>query len=201
MVVLVIASAIVNTGASSSASVESSKKIALGVNINKLVPETPKPDYEKEVLQPLKEAQRRDAEVKELARIEAERIEAERVEAERIAQEALQAQLAAQAVVYAPAPVQYATQALNSSLTGSYGHATVGGNCVQEPGVNNPGQGNPISWMTTSSVPWIGATALFTYNHVGVVTGIWSNGDLEIAHQNFTGGTTRFSISQFRGFR
>lgn len=173
------------------------------MNINKLVPETPKPDYEKEVLQPLKEAQRRDAEARELARIEAERIEAERVEAERLAQEALQAQLAAQAVVYAPAPVQYATQALNSSggLTGSYGHATPGGNCVQEPGVNNPGWGNPIAWPITSTAPWIGATALFTYNHVGVVVGIWSNGDLEIAHQNFTGGTTRFSVNNFRGFR
>lgn len=98
------------------------------------------------------------------------------------------------------------TAPLNASnsgkLKGSIGYATCGGNCVNEPGVNNPFDGtNPISWTVLSQTPTIGATALWTYNHTGVVTGIWSNGDLEIRHQNFCGGQHRFSRSEFRGFR
>lgn len=84
---------------------------------------------------------------------------------------------------------------------GSIGYARAGGNCVNEPGVNNPGFGNPISWPVTSGTPWIGATALWTYNHTGVVTGIWSNGDIEVRHQNVTGGVHRYPRSAFRGFR
>ena len=169
-------------------------------------PKIKKLNYEADVLAPLKEAQRKDAEARELARLEAERIENERIQAEQaeLARlEAIRATQMAQAVVYTnPAP-ERVIQPQNSSggLTGSYGHATPYGNCVQEPGVNNPGSGNPISWAVTSSSPWIGATALFTYNHTGVITGIWSNGDLESAHKNVTGGQTRFPISQFRGFR
>jgi LysM repeat protein len=86
-------------------------------------------------------------------------------------------------------------------LTGSYGYALPYGNCVNEPGVNNPGYGNPISWPITSTNPWIGATFLFYSNHTGVVTGIWSNGDIEVRHQNYYGGTHRFPRSMFRGFR
>lgn len=89
----------------------------------------------------------------------------------------------------------------SSGLVGSIGYAQWGGNCVNEPGVNNPGWGNPIDWPATSMTPWIGATVLFTYNHTGVVTGIWPNGDLEIRHENFKGTTHRFPRSAFRGFR
>jgi hypothetical protein len=86
-------------------------------------------------------------------------------------------------------------------LTGSIGYALAYGNCVNEPGVNNPHYGNPISWPVLSSEPTIGATALFTWNHTGVVTGLWSNGDVEVRHQNYWGGTHRFPRSMFRGFR
>lgn len=88
-----------------------------------------------------------------------------------------------------------------AGLTGSIGYARPGGNCVNEPGINNPRNGNPINWPVTSSTPRIGATALWTYNHTGVVTGIWSNGDVEVRHQNYTGSQTRFPRGAFRGFR
>ncbi len=89
-----------------------------------------------------------------------------------------------------------------AGLTGSIGYARAGGNCVNEPGVNNPGYGNPIDWPVTSGSPSIGATALWTFNHTGVVTGIWSNGDVEVRHQNWWGGNQhRFPRSAFRGFR
>ncbi|MDP4000053.1 MAG: CHAP domain-containing protein [bacterium] len=86
-------------------------------------------------------------------------------------------------------------------LVGSVGYAVAGGNCVNEPGVNNPGYGNPIDWPVTSQEPTVGATALFTWNHTGVVTGIWANGDVEVRHQNYYGGQSRFPRSMLRGFR
>ena len=88
-----------------------------------------------------------------------------------------------------------------AGLTGSIGYARAGGNCVDEPGVNNPRNGNPINWPVTSSSPSIGATALWTTNHTGVVTGIWSNGDIEVRHRNWSGGQHRFPRGAFRGFR
>jgi hypothetical protein len=110
-----------------------------------------------------------------------------------------------------PTPEQYgggsavaapiATGTAGDYLTGSYGYALAGGNCVNEAGVNNPGAGNPISWPITSSEPWIGSSALFWFNHVAVVTGIWSNGDIEVRHQNCSGCPTRYPRSAFRGFR
>lgn len=155
-----------------------------------LQPKKPvKVDWEKEVLVPLKtkQAEEEAARVAEEARKAAENAA---IEATRLAQ---------QVVVYtAPVPSYTASY---GALTGSLGYARPYGNCVLEPGVNNPGWGNPISWPVSSGNPWIGATALFTYNHVGVVTGIWSNGDLEIRHQNFGGGQHRFPRSTFRGFR
>jgi LysM repeat protein len=94
-----------------------------------------------------------------------------------------------------PAPVY-------GGLTGSFGYALWGGNCVDEPGVNNPRNGtNPIDWPVLSYQPYIGATALWHYNHTGVVTGLWANGDVEVRHQNFKGNITRFPRSAFRGYR
>jgi len=86
-------------------------------------------------------------------------------------------------------------------LTGTEGYALAYGNCVNEPGINNPGYGNPSGWPVTSPTPTIGATAVFTWNHVGVVTGIWSNGDIEVRHQNYWGGQHRFPPSMIRGYR
>ncbi len=95
--------------------------------------------------------------------------------------------------VPAPTPVP--------ELVGSEGYALAYGNCVNEPGVNNPGYGNPADWPVTASAPTIGATAVFTWNHVGVVTGIWANGDIEVRHQNYWGGAHRFPPSMIRGYR
>lgn len=102
-----------------------------------------------------------------------------------------------------PAPVYAPAQPTISwaGLMGGRGYALPYGNCVQEPGVNNPGWGNPIDWPVLSLTPSIGATALWTYNHTGVVVGLWDNGDIEVRHRNYGGGQTRFSPSEFRGFR
>lgn len=102
----------------------------------------------------------------------------------------------------APKPVYKPVQTVQNSggLTGSIGYALAGGNCVNEPGVNKA-PGNPISWPVLYGVAHIGSTVLFPYNHTGVVSGIWSNGDLEIRHQNCPGCGTRFAASYFRGFR
>lgn len=89
-----------------------------------------------------------------------------------------------------------------TGLIGSYGSVKHYGNCVNEEGVNNPGRGNPITWQVTSSTPTIGATALWNYNHTGVVTGIYEGGEyIEVRHQNFSGTRTKFHISEFRGYR
>lgn len=107
----------------------------------------------------------------------------------------------APARAFTPSPARIRAYGGASGLLGSIGRALPYGNCVLEPGVNNPGWGTPISWPVTSRTPWIGATALFPYNHAGVVVGIWPNGDVEIRHQNYKGTQTRFSASSMRGFR
>lgn len=100
-------------------------------------------------------------------------------------------------VVY-PAPVVAVVEHLNGTL----GYSLPYGNCVDEPGVNDPYDGtNPISWAITSNLPWIGASALFRFNHVAVVTGIWSNGDIEVRQRNCPNCATRFPLGDFRGFR
>lgn len=86
-----------------------------------------------------------------------------------------------------------------TGLTGSIGYARPGGNCVNEPGVKRQ-SGNPITWSVATQTPYIGATALFTFNHVGYIVGLWDNGDIEIRHQNWNGSQHRFPRSSFRGF-
>lgn len=102
-------------------------------------------------------------------------------------------------------PTSYSpSQQATGILVGSRGYARAGGNCVNEPGVNSPNNGtNPISWAVLNGRASIGATALWRgVNHTGVVTGIWSNGDIEIRHQNWNGpAVTRFPASAFRGYR
>jgi hypothetical protein len=170
---------------------ESNDKALL--NIEKIVKPSPKeaPDFDKEVLLPLRAKQAEEAEQARLA------------EEARVAEEARQvAQAAQQATVSEPSqPVVPAREVQQGELAGLLGYAIPYGNCVNEPGVNNPGWGNPINWPASSYSPWIGASALFGYNHVAVVTGIWSNGDIEVRHQNFRGNQTRFPRSAFRGFR
>jgi hypothetical protein len=89
----------------------------------------------------------------------------------------------------------------SGDLAGSAGYSSPWGNCVNEPGVNNPGWGNPIDWPTSSGTPWVGASALFYFNHVAVVTGIWSNGDIEVRQQNSPGMPHRIPRGMIRGYR
>lgn len=84
-------------------------------------------------------------------------------------------------------------------LTGSIGFALSGGNCVNQ--AKNPAPGNPISWPVLFSEPKIGATVLFVWNHTGHVTGIWSNGDIEVGHENCPGCPTRYGPGLIRGYR
>ncbi len=87
----------------------------------------------------------------------------------------------------------------SGGLSGSVGYASPYGNCVNEPGVKRQ-PGNPSTWRAATGTPYIGATFLGPGNHTGVVTGIWSNGDLEVRHQNWRGGQHRFPRYSFRGF-
>jgi hypothetical protein len=132
--------------------------------------------------------QREEARIQEEARIAAEK--AAEAEAARIAAQSAKAS-------YAPSYSSYG----GTLVAGSYGYALAYGNCVNEPGVNNPGWGNPINWPITSTTPWIGASALFYYNHVAVVTGFWSNGDVEVREQNAPGAPHRYPRSMLRGYR
>lgn len=146
-------------------------------------------------------------------KMEAEKaaLEAQRLEAIRAAEEAEAARLASLYVpppVVAPVAPAIATRgfitpiARSGGLNGSYGYAFAGGNCVNQVPMGLRAQGNPISWPALTQTPYIGAAVLFYYNHTGRVTGIWSNGDIEIAHENWSGTpVTRFPASTFRGFR
>lgn len=170
------------------------------LNINNLVPTKAKPDFDKEVLQPLRRAQAAkalaDAEAAEAARVAAEAA----IEAVRVAAVEQQRLLEQQRVVQvAQASYSYSNY---GTLIGSIGYAFAGGNCVNQiaPGVRP--DGNPSTWAVTTMIPYIGAAALFPYNHVARVTGIWSNGDVEVANENWNGSpVTRFSRSALRGFR
>lgn len=101
-----------------------------------------------------------------------------------------------------PAP-QPATAPQNGSLiAGTRGYALPYGNCINQVPYTLRGQGNPINWSVLTQTPYIGAAALWYFNHTGRVVGMWSNGDLEIAHENWGGyAQTRFPRSAFRGFR
>lgn len=124
--------------------------------------------------------------------------------AEKDAEAARVAALAPVAVIYVePVKVSYSvSEEVSGGLVGSIGYASAGGNCVLEPGVNNPMDGtNPISWSITSHIPWIGATVLFTWNHTGVVSGVYSDGSIEVRHQNCAGCPTHYYMSSVRGFR
>ena len=86
-------------------------------------------------------------------------------------------------------------------LTGSKGWAKPYGNCVNTARAFGKVQpGNPIAWRVSTRTPFIGAAALFKYNHVAIVAGIYDNGDIEVYHENFRGGRTRFKASEIRGY-
>lgn len=117
------------------------------------------------------------------------RIASEKAEQERVA---LEAQLYVKPAYVAPVEVK------DGELTGDHGYA-IGGNCVNE--ITNRPMGNPITWVATTQTPYIGAAALFYYNHVARIVGFWSNGDIEVAQQGWSGTPiTRFPRSTFRGF-
>lgn len=159
----------------------------LSLDIQGLVKPSQKPDYDKSVLRPLHAAQ------KSLADKQA----ADALEAARQAEEASQKV----AIVEEPRITAITNAPASDLVEGVVGYSLSGGNCVDEPGVNNPGWGNPIQWSVTSPTPWIGASALFTFNHVAVVTGWYANGDLEVRQQNAPGMPHRIPMSEVRGFR
>lgn len=104
--------------------------------------------------------------------------------------------------VYVPYVAPVVSVAPSGTLTGSAGYALPWGNCVNQIPYGLRGFGNPSSWLATTQTPYIGGAALWYFNHTGRIVGIWSNGDLEIAHENAGGwGQTRFPRSAFRGFR
>ena len=132
----------------------------------------------------------------------ADRIAAE--EAARAAEAARQAQLAADEAerVRQSQIVYNAPQAVSGELTGSIGYAIAGGNCVNQVPAYLRGQGNPINWTVLTLQPYIGGAALWYFNHTARVVGLWSNGDIEVAQENFSGGNIhRYPRSAFRGFR
>lgn len=154
-------------------------------------PPRPKPDFDKDVLEPLRKAQaeKRAAELKADCDVRRGVISGDEC-----------------IVPQPPTPVYYAPQIASPApswggLVGRIGWAKPYGNCVNTVkafGKNQPG--NPSSWYTTTRTPFIGAAAVFYYNHAGIVVGIWGNGDVEIAHENYRGGQTRFSPGQIRGY-
>lgn len=162
----------------------------------RLVPSIQKPDYDKEVLAPLRAAQA-------VVKAQADKQAALDADAARQALEASQqAAIVEQSGAIPTTPPTMAVGVYSSELiAGSIGYSLPYGNCILEPGVNNPGWGNPIDWPATSYTPWIGATALFTFNHTAVVTGVYSNGDLEVRQQNSPGMPHRIPMSMIRGFR
>lgn len=83
---------------------------------------------------------------------------------------------------------------------GSMGYTIPYGNCVWEVPAHRRPMGNPITWVPRTQTPYIGAIVLFHYNHTGIITGLYSNGDIEIRHQNGGGLPHRFPRSEFRGF-
>lgn len=100
----------------------------------------------------------------------------------------------------APVPTQSAP-VVAGLLAGSYGYSLAGGNCVdmaKRYGKNQPG--NPVSWVPTTRTPFIGAAALFYYNHVAIVSGIHYDGSIEVIHENCPNCPTRYPASTFRGF-
>lgn len=158
----------------------------------RFVETTKKPDYDKGVLRPLYKSQ---AEKFERGKSECEAKEGHIEEGTCILPPPPPVPPPYPQPVHNPGNVDTAT------LLGSLGYTSPFGNCVLEPGVNNPGYGNPIDWPVLYSVPRIGSTVLFFFNHTAVVTGIWSNGDLEVRHQNAPGAPTRYPASLIRGYR
>lgn len=174
----------------------------MGTSFQFVAPLPKPPDYDHEVIAPLRLAQKL---AQEQARKEELRLQALKADCD-----AQDGALEAETCVLPPPPLPEPPAVSQSvsevvytvgELVGSFGYALAGGNCVNEPGVNNPGWGNPIEWPVTSQTPWIGASVLFYFNHVAVVTGVWSNGDVEIRHQNCPNCPTRYPRSMIRGFR
>lgn len=166
---------------------------ALALNISELIPLVPKPDYDQQVLAPLHADQAREA-------LQAAQAVAQALATQQAAQK-LATATAAQVALQVKLPVIASTDVTSGTLDGAIGYSLPYGNCVDQAGVNNPGYGNPIDWPILTRVATIGATVLFYFNHTAVVSGIWSNGDIEVYQQNAPGMSHRIPASEIRGFR
>lgn len=146
-----------------------------------------------DVLQPLRVAQK----------IEADKQAAEQIEAAR------QAQVASESAIVGMSAVNVAADSVEAYpntpasylVAGVVGWSEASGNCVDEAkayGKNQPG--NPISWVPTTDQPFLGAAVLFYFNHVAIVVGIYDNEDVEVIQQNSPGAPHRYSPSEIRGY-
>ncbi len=174
--------------------IQSSPKVEtrpLDLKVDSLVA-TQRLDYDAAVLKPLHEAQAVKAEKDRLAAIEAAR------QAEIARQAALKrASMLKPAILPRSASTSYG----GTLIAGTMGYSLSSGNCVNEVrayGKNQPG--NPISWQPTTRQPFVGAAVLFYFNHTARVTGILSDGSIEVAQQNSPGAPHRYSQSQIRGY-
>lgn len=168
--------------------------IASKINIQALVKTIPPPpDYDTAVLEPLEADQKQEAIV--VAKQQAQAREQALIASEDAKLSAVDVKLST------PTPSYASSYGGLGVLTGSIGYSDPDGNCVDEPGVNNPGYGNPINWPVLYSTPHIGSTVLFTFNHTAVVVGIWSSGYIEVDQENAPGMTHTIPPSIIRGYR
>jgi hypothetical protein len=140
-----------------------------------------KKDFDKDILTPLRAIQAEEAQKEADAQAEALR----------------QAPAAPEpSTTYTPA-----TFISSSELVGSLGYTSPMSNCVDFVKLfRQVPFGNPIEWSPTTSIPFVGAVVLFPFNHTAYLTGIHSDGSIEVAHANCPGCATRYSQSEIRGY-
>jgi len=169
--------------------------LASTINVQALVKTTQPPDYNVDVLEPLAADQHQEA-----LKYAAEQAVALR-QVEIASEQSAKIEVAVHVQPSSPTPSYAPSYGGLGVLTGSVGYSDPDGNCVDEPGVNNPGYGNPIDWPVLYTTPHIGSTVLFVFNHTAVVVGIWSNGYVEVDQENAPGMTHTIPPSMIRGYR
>lgn len=160
------------------------------IQIEELQPkEIKRPDFDIEVLTPLRAAQAaKQAELDKLAAEEQERLR--------------QAEVARQ-TVYTPQQSTWVTPSVYTGdlIAGRAGFIAPGNNCVDwVKQFRSVPMGNPIGWQPTTMKPFIGAIAVFYFNHTARVEGIYSDGSVAVSHANAPGAPVRYTMRQIRGF-
>jgi hypothetical protein len=157
------------------------------LEITPLVTTIEEPNFEKEILIPLKQKQ-----------------QAQRLKDCSSVGGVLEGDLclvtpAVQETVYEPQMASYTP--LSEGLVGSYGYISPMNNCVDFTRQFGKVQtGNPDTWVATTNKPFIGAAVLFYYRHTAIVVGLHPGGDVELAQANCPGCKTRYSPFELRGY-